>query len=237
MSLPDLSLLRRAIALCLLLLSPLSLLQAQTSPSFDGNTGVLRLPVVDVPGTGVVNATLGLSSQNPIQFTLQSASVLTAPPAVDNATPRIVNGNTLYIPRVQVGNELYELNMGLVSGDPIIFGNLQVVSVVPAATPTPPPAPTPAPTPTPTPTPDPAAASNARGQTQYAAQCASCHGSNGQGGALGPSVVDSAFTSFATLRTKISTTMPQGNPSACADTASSTCATDVANYIINVLRK
>jgi cytochrome c553 len=225
----------RSLVVCLWLIFLPSVLQAQTSPSFDGTTGVLRLPVVDVPGTGVVNATLGLSSQNPIQFTLQSASVLTSPPAVDNGTPRVVNGNTLYIPRVQVGSEFYELNMGVVSGDPIIFGNLQVVSVVPAATPTP--SPTPAPTPTPTPTPDPAAASNARGQTQYAAQCASCHGSNGQGGALGPSVVDSAFTSFATLRTKISTTMPQGNPSACADTASSTCATDVANYIINVLRK
>ncbi len=228
-------LLRRFATLCLLLLCPMSALQAQTSPSFDGSTGVLRLPVVDVPGTGVVNATLGLSSQNPIQFTLQSASVLSSPPAIDNATPRVVNGNTLYIPRVQVGNELYELNMGVVSGDPIIFGNLQVVSVVPAATPTP--TPTPAPTPTPTPTPDPSAASNARGQTQYAAQCASCHGSSGQGGALGPSVVDSAFNTFATLRTKIHTTMPQGNPNACADTGSSTCATDVANYIINVLRK
>lgn len=182
----------RILAICLLLLSPPGLVQAQTSPSFDGTTGVLRLPVVDVPGTGVVNATLGLSSQNPIQFTLQSAAILSSPPTVDNATPRIVNGNTLYIPRVQVGNELYELNMGVVSGNPIIFGNLQVVSVVPAATPTP---------------------------------------------TLGPSVVDSAFTSFATLRTKIHTTMPQGNPSACADTASSTCATDVANYIINVLRK
>lgn len=227
-------LLRRFATLCLLLLCPVSALHAQTSPSFDGSTGVLRLPVVDVPGTGVVNATLGLSNQNPIQFTLQSTSVLSSPPTIDNATPRVVNGNTLYIPRVQVGNELYELNMGVISGDPIIFGNLQVVSVVPAATPTP--TPTPAPTPTPTPTPDPAAASNARGQTQYAAQCASCHGSSGNGGSA-PSLTSGSFASFATLRTKINNTMPPTNPSACADTASATCATDVANYIINVLRK
>jgi len=213
----------RSLVCCLFLLGVSSLPQAQTSPSFDGNTGVLQLPMVDVPGTGVVNATLGLSNQNPIQFTLQSASVLTSPPAVDNGTPRVVNGNTLYIPRVQVGSELYELNMGVVSGDPIIFGNLQVLSVVPAAPPTP--------------TPDPSAASNARGQIQYAAQCASCHGITGRGGALGPSVVGSASTSFAALRTKIHATMPPGNPNACADTASSTCATDVANYLINVLRK
>ena len=222
------------------LLAPLSLLHAQTAPSFNSSTGVLSLPVVDVPGTGVVNATLGLSNQNPIQFTLQSASVYTTPPTVNSSSPRVVNGSTLYIPRVQVGNELYELNMGLVSGAPIIFGNLQVVSVVPVPSATPAPTPTPAPTatpaPTPAPTPNPLQASIARGQTQYAAQCAACHGGNGTGGQSGQSVKDSSFTTFATLRTKINNTMPPGNPSACADIGGGTCATDVANYIINVLR-
>jgi len=206
------------------LLAPLSLLHAQTAPSFNSSTGVLSLPVVDVPGTGVVNATLGLSNQNPIQFTLQSASVYTTPPTVNSSSPRVVNGSTLYIPRVQVGSELYELNMGLVSSAPIIFGNLQVVSVVPV------------PSATPAPTPNPLQASIARGQTQYAAQCAACHGGNGTGGQSGQSVKDSSFTTFATLRTKINNTMPPGNPSACADIGGGTCATDVANYIINVLR-
>jgi len=229
---PRSALLQQLAALTLVLLAPLPSLHAQTAPSFNGSTGVLSLPVVDVPGTGVVNATLGLSNQNPIQFTLQSASVYTTPPTVDSSSPRVVNGSTLYIPRVQVGNDLYELNMGLVSGAPIIFGNLQVVSVAPVPTATP----TPTPAPTPAPTPNPQQASIARGQTQYAAQCASCHGSNGEGGAAGPGVVSSAFNTFATLRTKIHTTMPQGNPTACADTGTSTCATDVANYIIGVLR-
>ena len=215
-------------ALVLILLAPFAWLQAQTAPSFDSSTGVLSLPVVDVPGTGVVNATLGLSNQNPIQFTLQSASVYATPPTVDGSAARVLNGSTLYIPRVQVGSDLYELNMSLVSGDPIIFGNLQVVSTTPVATPTP--------TPTPAPTPDPLQASITRGQTQYAAQCASCHGSNGRGGGSGPSVVSGNFNAFATLRTKINNTMPPGNSSACADIGSATCATDVANYIINVLR-
>jgi cytochrome c553 len=215
-------------ALAMLLLTPFTGLHAQSGPSFDGSTGVLSLPVVDVPGTGVVNATLGLSSQSPIQFTLQSASVYVTPPTVDSSAARVVNGNTLYIPRVQVGSDLYELNMGLVSGDPIIFGNLQVVSVTPVPTATP--------APTPAPTPNPQQASITRGQTQYAAQCASCHGASGEGGVLGPSVASSSFNTFATLRTKIHTTMPQGNPNACADLGASTCATDVANYILNVLR-
>jgi len=229
---------QRLAAVVLMLLAPPAWLQAQTAPSFDGSTGVLALPVVDVPGTGVVNATLGLSNQNPIQFTLQSASVYATPPTVDTTAARVVNGSTLYIPRVRVGNEFYELNMGLVNSNPIIFGNLQVVSVtpVPAATPAPTATPAPVPSPTPTPTPNPQQASNARGQTQYAAQCASCHGSTGTGGSGGPNVTTGSFSTFATLRTKIHNTMPPGNPGACADIGSSTCATDVANYIINVLR-
>ena len=67
------ALLQQFATLAFALLAPLSLLHAQTAPSFNSSTGVLSLPVVDVPGTGVVNATLGLSNQNPIQFTLQSA--------------------------------------------------------------------------------------------------------------------------------------------------------------------
>lgn len=220
----------RPCLLAIACLLPAAALHSQTTPSFDSSSGVLSLPVVDVPGTGIVNAKLGLSNQNPIQFTLQSATVYATPVTVDGTSARVLNGSTLYIPRVQVGNELYELNLGLVSGDPIIFGNLQVVSVTPVAAPTPTPAPTPAPTPSGL------QSSIARGQTQYASQCANCHGSTGNGGALGPSVVSGGFGTFATLRTRIHNTMPQGNPNACADLGSSTCATDVANYIINVLR-
>jgi cytochrome c553 len=205
----------------LLLLAPSSLLQAQNNASFDGTSGILRLPLVDVPGTGVVDATLALSKQNPIQFTLQSATVLTATAADISGSPRVVDGNTLYIPSVQVGSELYELNMGLVSVDPIIFGNLQVLSMRSV----------------PTTTPDPISASNARGQAQYAVQCANCHGSSGRGGVGGPSVIVGNFNNFALLRSKIHSSMPVGNPGACADNGSTTCATDVANYIINVLRK
>lgn len=204
----------------LLFLSSLSLQSHAEDAAFNGGTGVLTLPVVNAPGIGVLRATLSLSSSDPIQFSLLSADILSTPPTLDSFTVQVQNGNTLYIPRVLVGNDYYELNMGLLSGDPIVFGNLQVLSV----------------TPKPAPAPDPLQTSINNGQTQYAQQCAVCHGVSGNGTVQAPSVVDSGFTSLSSLKSKINTTMPQGNSSACVDSGASTCATDISNYIIHKLR-
>jgi cytochrome c553 len=188
--------------------------------AFDGATGVLTLPVVNAPGIGVLRATLSLASSDPIQFSLLSADIFSSPPALDAFTVQVQNGNTLYIPRVKVGSEFYELNMGLISADPFVFGNLQVLSV----------------TPVPAPAPDPLQTSISNGQTLYAQQCASCHGVSGNGTVQAPSVVNSSFSNFNSLQSKINISMPQGNSSACVDNTSSTCATDISNYIINKLR-
>jgi cytochrome c553 len=188
--------------------------------AFDGATGVLTLPVVNAPGIGVLRATLSLTSSDPIQFSLLSADIFSSPPALDAFTVQVQNGNTLYIPRVKVGSEFYELNMGLISADPFVFGNLQVLSV----------------TPVPAPAPDPLQTSISNGQTLYAQQCASCHGVSGNGTVQAPSVVNSSFSNFNSLQSKINISMPQGNSSACVDNTSSTCATDISNYIINKLR-
>ena len=189
--------------------------------AFDGATGVLTLPVVDVPGTGVVNAGLRLSKDNPIEFTLQSAQVYTTPVTLNNKSAQVRSGGVLYIPSVQVGSQLYELNMTLIKPDPITFGNLQVLGVT-NVTP---------------PAPDPLQLSITAGQNRYAQLCASCHGNNGEGAAQGPSLSSSGFNTFSTLRVKINTTMPLGNSSACVDSGSSTCATDITNYIINRLQR
>ena len=173
--------------------------------AFDGATGVLTLPVVDVPGTGVVNAGLRLSKDNPIEFTLQSAQIYSTAVTLNSKSARVRDGGVLYIPSAQVGSQLYELNMTLLRQDPITFGNLQV--------------------------------SITAGETRYAQLCASCHGSNGVGALRGPSLVTSALTTFSPLRVKINNTMPPGNPSACIDSGSSTCATDVTNFIINRLQR
>ncbi|MES3008754.1 MAG: cytochrome c [Pseudomonadota bacterium] len=200
---------------------------SQATPSlaadaaFDGATGVLTLPVVDVPGTGVVNAGLRLSKDNPIEFTLQSAQIYTTPVTLNDKSARVRDGGVLYIPSVQVGSQLYELNMTLIKPDPITFGNLQVLGIT-NVTP---------------PAPDPLQLSITAGQNRYAQLCASCHGSNGDGDLQGPSLVTSGFNTFSTLRVKINNTMPLGNSSACVDNSNSTCATDIANFIFNRLQR
>ena len=189
--------------------------------AFDGATGILSLPVVEVPGTGVVNAGLRLSKDNPIEFTLQSAQIYTTPVTLNNKSARVRDGGVLYIPSVQVGSQLYELNMTLLKPDPITFGNLDVLGVTNVAPPAP----------------DPLQLSITAGQSRYAQLCASCHGSNGQGAPDGPSLISGSLTTFSPLRVKINNTMPLGNSSACVDSGSSTCATDITNYIINRLQR
>ncbi len=206
--------------LFVLALACLALPAQAEDASFNSSTGILTLPVVNAPGTGILRATLSLTSSNPIVFTLQSAEVYATAPALDSFTVQVNNGNTLHIPRVIVGNEYYSLNLGLLSTSPFTFGNIQVLSV----------------TQIPAPTPDPLQASITAGQSKYADLCGSCHGVSGNGTASAPSVVDSSFSTFASLRTKINNTMPLGSSASCVDSGSSTCATDIANYIINRLR-
>lgn len=189
--------------------------------AFNGATGILTLPVVEVPGTGVVNAGLRLSKDNPIEFSLQSAQIYTTPVTLNNKSARVKDGGVLYIPSVQVGSQLYELNMTLIKPDPITFGNLQVLGVT-NVTP---------------PAPDPLQLSITAGASRYSQLCASCHGSNGEGALRGPSLAGSGFSTFSPLRVKINNTMPPSNPSACVDSSSSTCATDIANFIINRLQR
>jgi hypothetical protein len=188
--------------------------------AFDGATGVLTLPVVDVPGTGVLNVGLRLSKDNPIEFTLQSAQTYSTAVTLNSKSARVREGGVLYIPSAQVGSQLYELNMTLIKQDPITFGNLDVLRVSNVMPPAP----------------DPLQLSITAGEARYAQLCASCHGSNGGGAVQGPSLI-SGLTTFSPLRVKINNTMPQGNPSACVDSGSSTCATDVTNYIINRLQR
>lgn len=70
---------------------------------------------------------------------------------------------------------------------------------------------------------------NVEGQRQYDAQCASCHGTDGNGTPNGSSLVACATcTSLSVLADEISRTMPIGNTTACTGS----CATDTAEYIL-----
>jgi cytochrome c553 len=213
----------KAIANCMALFALVSPFIHASDANFDGATGVLSLPVVNVPGTGVVQASLNLTSDDPIQFTLQSAEIYPVPPVLDQLTQQVKsegNDTKLYIPQVRVEAEYYEVNMTLLNDNPIVFGNLEVLSVskVPAAVP------------------DLPEASIKRGQVLYAQQCALCHGPTGAGTPLGPGVRNWSATQFNTLRILINNTMPLGNSKSCIDGGTSSCATDVSNYIIHQLK-
>jgi hypothetical protein len=69
------------------------------------------------------------------------------------------------------------------------------------------------------------------GQSDYNAQCAGCHGADGLGGPVGVTLKNCVNCgSLASLESKIVTTMPLGNPSACIGR----CASTIASYILEV---
>lgn len=192
---------------------------------FNDATAVVNLPVVDVPGTGLVNASLQLTKQDPIEFSLSDAYFYGSGIAAGGRAVRLQDGGVLFVPSVRVGGQLYQLNMTLINSNPIVFGNLSVLAVTNEPT---------VPALPPAPTPDPLAASIARGESQYGTLCAVCHGNNGEGG-QGPGLQGYSQSAFTSLRNRIDATMPQGNSGACIDSGTSTCATDIANFVIRRL--
>lgn len=71
------------------------------------------------------------------------------------------------------------------------------------------------------------------GQQAYNQQCASCHGSDGQGGLVAVSMVNCANCgSLDVLTSYIDKVMPLGGPESC----SGTCASEVADYIFNIFQ-
>lgn len=191
--------------------------------TFNDATGVVNLPVVNAPGLGIANASLQLTKNEPMEFTLIDAYFYDAGIVAGETATRL-EGSFLFIPSVRVGNELYEVRLTLLNDVTFLFGNLSVLSVrnEPAIGPLPP---------VPVDAASALAASVAAGKTQYNNQCASCHGSTGVGG-YAPDVKGRLPSQFEALRSYIDLRMPTGNPKACADSATSRCATDTANYII-----
>jgi hypothetical protein len=204
-----------------------AMLAVDSYASFDVGSSVMQLPVADIPGIGIANLsfTVDLGS---IEFTLNNDFYLYAAGIVGGDNPaQLQNNSTLYIPGLVVGEDLFEFNMDLLGDDPVVFGNLVVLSTTNLA---------PTPEPEPEPEPDNSAAelqaSISRGQSQYASLCAVCHGPTGSGGS-GPNLRISSFNTFALLQSKINSTMPQNNPAACVDDVSFTCATDIANFVLD----
>lgn len=197
--------------------------QVAVTLRFDDTTGLLHLPVVDVAGLGIVNASLQLTSDDPIQFSLVSAYEYNSGISSGEGAAQVDANGALYLPAVGVGNEIYEVRMDLLDPNTYVFGNLAVLSVT---TPTPPPGPPPV-------QPSPLEASINAGQQVFAQLCAVCHGPSGSGTNEAPSLVSSSLTTLDQLRTFIGPNMPFGSPAQCVDNAGSSCATDVSNYILH----
>jgi len=204
------------------------------------NEQVVVLPVVDVPGIGLARVSFDVSLAS-LEFALSNDFyIYTAGILAGNTPAQLQAGGILYTPRLVVANELFEFNLSLLSDDPVVFGNPVVLSVsnllpLPEAEPEPTPESTPEPTPDPEPEPSGLQLSIDRGQLSYQSLCAVCHGVTGTGFSA-PALTTSIFNTFTALRQKTDSTMPPGNATACTDTGSSTCATDVANFMLNVFQ-
>ncbi len=204
---------------------------APVRASFSAASSILNLPVVSLPGVGVANMSFNTNLQS-IQFELRSDFYLYGSGIVAGSNAaQLLPGNVLQIPALPIGNELYAFKMSVVNSNPLIFGNLSEVfvsSLNPGSSPSPAPAPTPQPTAL--------QQSFDKGRSLYSQLCTSCHGASGNG-VTAPSLVSSGLSDFAALRQRIDLTMPLNAPASCRDSATSACATDVANFILNVLQQ
>ena len=197
----------------------------ETNASFDAAASVVVLPVVDVPGTGLARVSFDVSlaaNVDETEFALRDDFyIYTAGILAGNTPAQLQAGGILYTPRLVVGDELFEFNLSLLSDDPVVFGNPVVLSVSNLV-----------PLPDPEPEPSELQLSIDRGRINFQSLCTVCHGVTGLG-IIGPNLRTSNFNTFTALRQKIDSTMPQNDPGACKDTASSTCATDIANFVLN----
>ena len=196
--------------------------------SFDAATLKLDIPVLDIPGFGVAKITLLLTDPVALEFTLTEEFYIYEEGIVAGSNPATFIGIVLATPVVKVDEVRYDLTFDLLDDDPVVFGNIQVLAVDdPNA---------PEPEPEPEPEPDPLQLSIDAGRNQYNLRCARCHGATG-GGGIGPALTTSNFNTFTFLQQKIDLTMPQDFPGNCVDGGSQTCATDVANYVFNVIQQ
>jgi len=196
--------------------------QADPFAIFQPSINVLNVPELNAPGIGIANANFTVNVETlefgVLDFYLYGTGIVPGDQAA------FFNGSSLYIPALVFNNDVYEINLLPVNDEPITLGNPEILSVAAVQ-----------PDPDPEPQPDPLQESIDRGQTQYNQLCSSCHGENGTGG-IAPNLRTSPFDTFNTLRIFIDNSMPQGNPAACRDNDSSNCATDVANYVLNVFQ-
>ena len=95
--------------------------------TFEAATLQLVLPIVDVPGLGIVHVTFTLSNDSPIELTLLDFYLYADDIVAGNTAATIID-SILSIPALDVGGIYYELNLSLINDSPVVFGALDVVS-------------------------------------------------------------------------------------------------------------
>ncbi|MFK7863621.1 MAG: c-type cytochrome [Pseudohongiellaceae bacterium] len=195
-----------------------------TNARFDPVASTLQVPVLSVPNLGLANVTFSINLET-LEFSPLPNFFIYREGITAGEQPALFReDSSLLVPRLPVGTDIFQFELSLVRADPLTFGALNIISTTSTI----------APEPTPEPEPDPLQQSINRGLTLYGQQCSNCHGADGRG-VSAPSLLNSRV--FERLRSRIDFTMPLGNPGACRDNQASSCATDIANYIINVLQQ
>ena len=193
--------------------------------SVDLTTNELEIPVLDAPGIGVFFLTLGIDFQA-VEF--EVANFFQYQENIEPGTQPAMFDGSMYLPSLVYLSDQYEVRLSIIQDPPLVFGDAQILSVTPVT-------PDPEPEPDPDPDPDPLEESITRGMQNYSIMCSRCHGASGGGTFQGPSLDLAKMLPFAQLRSIIDSSMPLAAPGSCTDNNESSCATDVANFILNRL--
>ncbi|MCG8413352.1 MAG: hypothetical protein MI746_03940 [Pseudomonadales bacterium] len=96
--------------------------------SYSQDTGVLNLPVVDVPEIGVANVSFTVNADTS-ELTLLESFLYTDNVQSTATSAMLSSENVLTIPRLLFNNQVYELQLTLLRDSPVVFGDLIVLSV------------------------------------------------------------------------------------------------------------
>lgn len=195
-----------------LLLSALLLLSPDVEAgrsSIEADT--LILPRIDVDGYGALELSFRIVFNGEYQFVLDTAQP--ASQSTDNSGSFDPSTMEIEVYEIQLENgDIYTAKLGLVSQQGEVVFGLTEAQKLGAETPVNPPA-------------------NQQASALYTQLCATCHGGNGQGTSVGPTLTACANCSnYANLVAYITATMPLGQPGNC----NASCASALGSYILGI---
>lgn len=198
-----------ALFLGLLVVAASSQIQAQRSELVDNQ---LSVPRIDVEGYGPLQLGFQLVFSDEYRFVLREAVAANATSATSGSFD--ANSGTLVVDEVALaGGELYTLELRRqVETNEVLFEIVSAALIMPQSTPEP----------------GGSVGQSGMGLSLFQSQCANCHGGEGSGTALAPSLIACASCANApVLAAVIRDTMPLGSPGSCDNS----CAAALADYI------